>query len=77
MTASAAGFAMIAGTSLWYVRRQSSLGRTRSAPAMPLYQPHVITVFSQRVGGFCLHPVWIFDFLDYSITKWDAARRLQ
>jgi len=44
---------------------------------MPLYQPHVITVFSQRVGGFCLHPVWIFDFLDYSITKWDAARRLQ
>ena len=38
---------------------------------------HVITVFSQRVGGFCLHPVWIFDFLDYSITKWDAARRLQ
>ena len=37
------------------------------APAVPLYQPEVNSVFSKRVQGFYLHPVWIFDFLDYSI----------
>jgi ABC-type transport system substrate-binding protein len=39
------------------------------APAVPLYQPNVNTVYSKRVEGFSLHPVWIFDFLDYSIKQ--------
>jgi len=39
------------------------------APAVPLYQPNVNSVFSKRVGGFYLHPVWIFDFLDYYLTQ--------
>ena len=39
------------------------------APAVPLYQPKVNTVFSKRIGGGYLHPVWIFDYLDYYITK--------
>jgi ABC-type transport system substrate-binding protein len=39
------------------------------APAVPLYQPNVNSVFSKRTHGFYLHPVWIFDFLDYSLSK--------
>jgi ABC-type transport system substrate-binding protein len=39
------------------------------APAVPLYQPNVNTVYSKRVQGFYLHPVWIFDFLDYSLKQ--------
>jgi oligopeptide transport system substrate-binding protein len=39
------------------------------APAVPLYQPKVNSVTSKRVGGFYLHPVWIFDFLDYSLSQ--------
>ncbi len=39
------------------------------APAVPLYQPNVNTVYSKRVGGFYLHPVWIFDFLDYYLKQ--------
>jgi ABC-type transport system substrate-binding protein len=37
------------------------------APGVPLYQPNVNTVFSRRLHGVYLHPVWIFDFLDYWI----------
>ena len=39
------------------------------APAVPLYQPNVNSVYSKRVQGFYLHPVWIFDFLDYSLKQ--------
>jgi len=39
------------------------------APAVPLYQPNVDTVFSKRLHGVYLHPVWIFDFLDYWIKQ--------
>ena len=37
-------------------------------PAVPLYQPNVNSVFSKRTHGFYLHPVWIFDFLDYWLS---------
>ena len=37
-------------------------------PAVPLYQPNVNSVFSKRTHGWYLHPVWIFDFLDYWLT---------
>ena len=37
------------------------------APGVPLYQPNVNTVFSKRLHGVYLHPVWIFDFIDYWI----------
>jgi oligopeptide transport system substrate-binding protein len=40
-----------------------------AAPAVPLYQPNVNSVFSKRTHGFYLHPVWIFDFLDYSLSS--------
>jgi len=33
---------------------------------VPLYQPNVNSVYSKLTHGFYLHPVWIFDFLDYS-----------
>ena len=39
------------------------------APAVPLYQPNVNSVYSKRTHGFYLHPVWIFDFLDYSLSQ--------
>jgi ABC-type transport system substrate-binding protein len=39
-----------------------------ASPAVPLYQPNVNSVFSKRTHGFYLHPVWIFDFLDYSLS---------
>jgi len=39
------------------------------APVVPLYQPNVNSVYSKRTHGFYLHPVWIFDFLDYSLSK--------
>ena len=39
------------------------------APAVPLYQPNVNSVFSKRTQGFYLHPVWIFDFLDYWLSE--------
>jgi ABC-type transport system substrate-binding protein len=38
-------------------------------PAVPLYQPNVNSVFSKRTEGWYLHPVWIFDFLDYWLTS--------
>jgi peptide/nickel transport system substrate-binding protein/oligopeptide transport system substrate-binding protein len=38
-------------------------------PAVPLYQPNVNSVFSKRTHGWYLHPVWIFDFLDYWLTS--------
>jgi len=37
-------------------------------PAVPLYQPNVNSVFSKRTHGWYLHPVWIFDFLDYWLS---------
>jgi oligopeptide transport system substrate-binding protein len=37
-------------------------------PAVPLYQPNVNSVFSMRTHGWYLHPVWIFDFLDYWLS---------
>jgi ABC-type transport system substrate-binding protein len=37
------------------------------APAVPLYSPNVNSVFSKRLHGWYLHPVWIFDYLDYWI----------
>jgi ABC-type transport system substrate-binding protein len=37
------------------------------APAVPLYQPNVNSVFSKRTHGWYLHPVWIFNYLDYWI----------
>lgn len=37
------------------------------APAVPLFQPNVNSVFSQRMRGWYLPPIWIFDFLDYWI----------
>jgi ABC-type transport system substrate-binding protein len=37
------------------------------APAVPLYSPNVDSVFSTRLHGWYLHPVWIFDYLDYWI----------
>jgi ABC-type transport system substrate-binding protein len=40
-----------------------------AAPVVPLYQPNVNSVYSKRTHGFYLHPVWIFDFLDYSLSK--------
>ncbi len=40
-----------------------------ASPAVPLYQPNVNSVFSKRTHGFYLHPVWIFDFLDYSLSQ--------
>lgn len=39
------------------------------APAVPLYQPNVNSVFSKRTHGWYLHPVWIFDFLDYWLSR--------
>ena len=39
------------------------------APVVPLYQPNVNSVYSKRTHGFYLHPVWIFDFLDYSLKQ--------
>jgi len=39
------------------------------APAVPLFQPNVNSVFSQRMRGWYLPPVWIFDFLDYWIKQ--------
>ncbi len=39
------------------------------APAVPLYQPNVNSVFSQRMRGWYLPPIWIFDFLDYWIQQ--------
>ncbi len=39
------------------------------APVVPLYQPNVNSVYSTRTHGFYLHPVWIFDFLDYSLSQ--------
>ena len=37
-------------------------------PAVPLYQPNVNSVFSKRTHAWYLHPVWIFDFLDYWLS---------
>ena len=37
------------------------------APAVPLYSPNVNSVFSKRLHGWYLHPIWIFDYLDYWI----------
>jgi len=37
------------------------------APAVPLFQPNVNSVFSKRMRGWYLPPIWIFDFLDYWI----------
>jgi ABC-type transport system substrate-binding protein len=37
------------------------------APGVPLYQPNVNSVFSKRMRGWYLPPIWIFDFLDYWI----------
>ena len=39
------------------------------APIVPLYQSEVTTLHSKRTGGIYLHPVWIFDFEHYWITK--------
>jgi ABC-type transport system substrate-binding protein len=40
-----------------------------AAPVVPLYQPNVNSVYSTRTHGFYLHPVWIFDFLDNSLSQ--------
>jgi ABC-type transport system substrate-binding protein len=39
------------------------------APAVPLYQPKLNTMFSTRTGGGYLHPVWIFDFQHYWVSQ--------
>jgi len=39
------------------------------APLVPLYQSVVTTLHSKRTGGVYLHPVWIFDYEHYWITK--------
>lgn len=39
------------------------------APSVPLYQPKVNSMHTADVGGFFLHPVWIFDFPAYYFTS--------
>ena len=39
------------------------------APGVPLYQETVTTLHSKRTGGIYLHPVWIFDYEHYWISK--------
>ena len=39
------------------------------APLVPLYQSVVTTLHSKHTGGVYLHPVWIFDYEHYWITK--------
>lgn len=38
------------------------------APAVPLYQPKIDSMHTADLGGFYLHPVWIFSFPDYHFT---------
>jgi oligopeptide transport system substrate-binding protein len=38
------------------------------APGVPLYQPKVNSMHTADVGGFYLHPVWIFSYPDYYFT---------
>ena len=38
------------------------------APAVPLYQPKIDSMHTADLGGFYLHPVWIFSFPDYYFT---------
>jgi ABC-type transport system substrate-binding protein len=40
-----------------------------AAPAVPLYQPAVSTLRSNRMAGVYLHPVWIFDWQHYWIKQ--------
>ena len=39
------------------------------APGVPLYQPKVNSMHTADVGGFFLHPVWIFDYPAYYFTE--------
>jgi oligopeptide transport system substrate-binding protein len=39
------------------------------APIVPLYQSVVTTLHSKRTQGIYLHPVWIYDYEHYWITK--------
>jgi len=39
------------------------------APGVMIWQDLVTTLHSKRTGGIYLHPVWIFDFEHYWITK--------
>jgi ABC-type transport system substrate-binding protein len=39
------------------------------APAVPLYQNKANTMFSTRMGGVYIHPIWIFDLAHYSINQ--------
>ena len=50
-----------------FVQMQSYI--MSQAPLIPLYQSVVTTLHSKRTGGVYLHPVWIFDYAHYWITK--------
>jgi len=39
------------------------------APGVPLYQPKVTSMHTADLGGFYLHPVWIFSYPDYYFTS--------
>jgi oligopeptide transport system substrate-binding protein len=65
----AASFAMTDATKRLALFDQIQQEIMADAPAVPLYQPNVNSVYSKRTHGFYLHPVWIFDFLDYSLSQ--------